>query len=66
MQAQMVAALEGIVPDPQSAYDTLVATVSIFVSEFISMDSQDNRDGADCIKSLVDLWVAHAQRGKVD
>lgn len=65
-QAQMVEALDGMVDNPQASYDTLVETVSIFVGEFISMESHDNRGGADCIKSLVDLWVAHAQRGKVD
>ncbi|MFD8340538.1 hypothetical protein ACFV42_49380, partial [Streptomyces solisilvae] len=64
-QAQMVAALEGEVDDPLAAYAALVDTVTIFVTDFVTMESHDKNSGADCIKSLVDLWVAHLEKGTV-
>lgn len=63
--SQMITALEGEVEDPMVAYASLINTVTIFMEDFVTMESHDKESGADCIKSLVDLWVAHLARGTI-
>jgi hypothetical protein len=63
--SQMLAALDGEVDNPLESYAALINTVTIFMQDFVTMESHDKNSGADCIKSLVDLWVGHLRKGTI-
>lgn len=61
-RAQMESALEGVVDDPASSYRLLSDTVSIFMADFVAMDSYQASDGQSCIEAVVDSWMDEIEK----
>lgn len=61
-RAQMEHALDGVVRDPAHSYKMLSDMVSIFMADFVVMESYDTTQGKECIEAVVDSWMDEIEK----